>query len=75
MESEKKYNVRVEVGFVVEVPVCAIHEDEAAAIADSMVQEMLPDGLVDNYGCRAIEVEECSEPNQLVGEIDLNSGD
>ena len=61
MESEKKYNVRVEVGLLFDIPVTAADKDEAGDIASSLVWDQIPGELLDecvNYGSKAIDVGE-----------------
>lgn len=67
--TEKTYKARVEIAFVVEFDIDAIHEDEAAALAEESgwdnvkeIAEELNRVRVVNYGAKCIEVEECSEP-------------
>lgn len=67
---EKMYKARVELSFVVELDVDAEHEDNAAAIAEEVVQidsqyliDILKNGKyrVPNAACHCIEVNEYAE--------------
>lgn len=67
---EKTYKARVEIALVVEFDIDAVHEDEAAVLAEESgwdnvkkIAEELNRVKVVNYGAKCIEVEECSEPN------------
>lgn len=57
---EKRYRVRVEIATVVEFDVWAVHEDEAAAIAEQEATEHLP-GDLRCWNCYTHEVEEVGE--------------
>lgn len=66
--TEKIYKARVEMSFVVEFDIDAVHEDEAAVLAEEAgwdnvknIAEELNRVRVMNYGAKCIEVEECSE--------------
>lgn len=75
--TEKTYKVRVQMEMIVEFEVDAVHEDNAAAIAEEQVAEdaefIVEDVLKHpfftkgyaaiSHGAKCIEVEECSEPN------------
>ena len=54
---EKRYRVRVEVATVLEFDVDAVHEDEAAAIGEEMVFDMLPEECR-TWNARCVEVAE-----------------
>lgn len=65
---EKTYKARVEVSMIIEMEIQAVHEDNAAAVAEEcalMNAEKMADDIrsygrvqVPNFGVRVIEVEE-----------------
>ena len=65
------YKARVELSLILEFSLDAVHEDEAAAVAEEIVSidsQDITDAMNKRYripsiGVRCIEVEECSEPN------------
>ena len=63
----KTYKARVEISLIVEMDVEAEHEDNAAAIAEEIVEENIPEDMgycgysVVNYGVRCIEAEEADD--------------
>lgn len=70
---EKTYKARVELSFIVELDVDAEHEDNAAAIAEEVVQidsqyliDILKNGKyrVPNAACRCIEVNDYAESGE-----------
>lgn len=52
---EKRYRVRVEVATVLEFDVDAVHEDEAAAVGESLVFDLLPEECR-SWNVRTVEV-------------------
>lgn len=69
--TEKTYKARVELSLILEFSLDAVHEDEAATVAEEIVSidsQDITDAMskryrIPNIGIRCIEVEECSEPN------------
>lgn len=65
--NEKCYKARVEISLMVEIPVWAIHEDNAAAIAEDIAGNIVAESVstveyggdfVTSYGVKCTEVEE-----------------